>query len=207
MPSTRKIKYAFRLVHIENIPYILKCGFVHKDSPCADPNYVEIGDKTVIKTRETRAIGNRKISSYIPFYFGPRSPMLYVIQHGYNGVKQYGAEYLVYCILKIEDIISNHIDCIFTDGHPLNDITNTYPCSELVNLDEYVSFNDVYTKYWVSEDDWDLKRRKEAELLILNELSPLYIKGFVVYNERAYEKLLADGISKERIVLKPDYYF
>ena len=42
--------------------------------------------------------------------------MLYVIQHGYNGVKQVEPENIVYCVIKLDDLINNDIDCIFTDG-------------------------------------------------------------------------------------------
>lgn len=51
-----EIKYAFRMVHIENIPHVLEYGFVHKDSCNADPNYIPIGDTSVIRVREERAV-------------------------------------------------------------------------------------------------------------------------------------------------------
>ena len=82
-----EIRFAFRMVHIDNIDHIVKYGFVHKDSPYASPNYVPIGDVTVIESRVERQYEGVSLSDCIPFYFGPRSPMLYVIQHGFNGVK------------------------------------------------------------------------------------------------------------------------
>ena len=36
-----------------------------------------------------------RIGDYIPFYLGPRSPMLYVIQHGYNGVQRVEPENMI----------------------------------------------------------------------------------------------------------------
>lgn len=32
-----EIRFAFRMVHIDNIDHIVKYGFVHKDSPYASP--------------------------------------------------------------------------------------------------------------------------------------------------------------------------
>lgn len=203
---SNEIKYGFRIVHIENISYINKIGFVHFNSPEAKQDYVSIGDETVIEKRKSEIQGV-KLDKYIPFYFGPRSPMLYVIQHGYNGVKQYNAEEIVYCVIKICDIINNKINCQYTDGHALDQLTSFYPSSELENINNNVNYNDVYAKYWISEDDRDLKRRKEAELLIEDNLPPDFICGYVVYNESVKKKLETYGIPQEKICVNPNYYF
>lgn len=196
------------MVHIENIPHVLTYGFVHKDSPNANPNYIPIGDQSVIDVRKTKCLqGGGVIDAYIPFYFGPRSPMLYVIQHGYNGVKQYEPEDLVYCVVNIRDLIESNVDCIFTDGHALNFLTNTYQKESLTRINEIISFSDVYTRYWIDEGDRDLKRRKEAELLIKDELGPHFLKGFIVYDSMAKDKLLEFGVAPNKIVVKSDYYF
>lgn len=60
MPKT--IKYVFRMVHIANIPHILKEGFVHSDSPRAAKDYVSIGDKTLIETRGKKLIDGRPLN-------------------------------------------------------------------------------------------------------------------------------------------------
>lgn len=204
----KTIKYAFRVVHINNIPHLMKYGFVHRSSPFADKQYVSIGDPVIIEKRVHQLIIDQySIGDFIPFYFGPRSPMLYVIQHGYNGVKQYDAEELVYCIIKIDDIINKNVNCIFTDGHALNYITKPYGKEKLKELNNIIKYDDVYTGNWVNEDDRDLKRRKEAELLVLDELSSDFIRGFVVYNEKAYNNLLAMGINANKIAIRPNYYF
>ena len=203
-----QITYAFRLVHIQNIPHVLQYGFVHKDSVYADPNYVPIGDAAIIRVRSSRQLNGRySVGDYIPFYFGPRSPMLFVIQHGYNGVKQYNPEELVYCVIKLEDIVSSTIDCVFTDGHALYFITKLYDKSRLKDVNQIISYEDVYTANWVNEDDRDLKRRKEAELLLKDELPSQFIKGFVVYNNKACEKLQSYGVQPSQIAIRPSYYF
>ena len=109
-----KIQYAFRIVHIDNIPDILKYGLVHRDSPNASKCYVPIGDPTVIDTRTKKKLPNGSyLSDYIPFYFGPRSPMLYNIQHGYGFVDKQSPQNIVYCVLVIQTIIESDINCIF----------------------------------------------------------------------------------------------
>ena len=133
--------------------------------------------------------------------------MLYVIQHGYNGVRKVKPEDIVYCVVRIEDIIKNDIDCIFTDGHALSSLTNYYYKSSLANLNNIVNYDDVYSTFWNIEDDPDLKRRKEAELLINEDLPAQYIRGIVVYNDKAKEYLINLGVAAELIVVMPGYYF
>lgn len=202
----KKIEYGFRITHIDNIPYINETGFVLAGSPLASPNYKPIGDHKVIEKRKN-GINDIDLTQYIPFYFGPRSVMLYVIQHGYNGVEKQKAEDIVYCVIRISDIIANNINCIFSDGHALSAITRFHTQEELPQLNNIISYNDVYAHYWVGEEDIDLKRRKEAELLIEKELPGEYIRGYIVYNEEAKEKLSRYGISENRIAINSNYYF
>lgn len=201
------IRFAFRITHIDNIPHIVRCGIVRADSPLRDSNYVSIGDSRVIQSRGERLVKGHKLNEYIPFYFGPRSPMLYVIQHGYNGVQRVEPEKIVYCVVRLDDIISNRIDCVFTDGHALSALTSFYEAEKLSQINEIIKYNDVYSSRWDIEDDIDLKRRKEAELLIKSDLPAQFIRGFVVYNNIAKQKLMELGLDNNMIVVSPGYYF
>jgi hypothetical protein len=208
--AEKKIQYAFRLTHIDNIPHILEYGLVKADSLNANPNYVPIGDQFVIEKRKNRLLETsswKKIGDFIPFYFGPRSPMLYVIQHGYNGVRRVEADKIVYCVIRLDDIIRDGIDCFFTDGHALSGLTQVFPGNLLNRVDEYVQYNEVFAYRWDDDENLDLKRRKEAELLLVNDLPVEYIKGFVVYNLAAKQLLLSMGIDDRKVVVKANYYF
>lgn len=85
--------FLFRMTHIENIPHILQHGIVRLSSATADPGFVPIGDSRVIDVRKKVLLKNgQTLGEYIPFYFGPRMPMLYVIQNGFNSVPKLSAE-------------------------------------------------------------------------------------------------------------------
>lgn len=201
------LKYAFRITHIDNIPHILKNGLVKADSPLHDENYVPIGDPQIIELRGDIEVKGYRIGDYIPFYLGPRSPMLYVIQHGYNGVQRVEPEKIVYCVIRLDDLINNNIDCIFTDGHAVSFLTSFYSRDKLSSINEIVKFDDVYSSQWNSEEDLDLKRRKEAELLIKNDLPVQFLRGFVVYNNKAKDFLIEKGVADNMIAVMPSYYF
>lgn len=202
-----KINYAFRITHINNISHIAKCGIVKATSLLHDKKFQPIGDSQVINLRKGKVINGYHIGDYIPFYFGPRSPMLYVIQHGYNGVQRVEPEKIVYCVIKLDDLIADGIECLFTDGHALSFLTSFYTKDYLVNINSIVNYKDVYSSQWNLEGDRDLKRRKEAELLIKDDLPAKYIKGYVVYNEKAKQSLIEKGIIGNLIAVMPNYYF
>ena len=202
-----QLKYAFRLTHIDNIPHIEQCGLVRAESPLRDPNYVSIGDRQVIGIRASRVVKGYHLNEYVPFYLGPRSPMLYVIQHGYNGVTRVEAENIVYCVIRLDDLIHNNVECIFTDGHALSAFTSFYQKNMLPYIDEIVKYNDVFSSQLNIEEDLDLKRRKEAELLVNQYLPVQYVRGYVVYNEAAKLRLISLGVALEKIIAMPGYYF
>lgn len=207
MDSGKKIKYAFRMTHIDNIPHILQCGIVRSTSPKRSVSYIGIGDSKVISARKSKIVNNISIYDCIPFYFGPRSPMLYVIQNGFNGVEKTPADRIVYCVVRLDVIIRDKIDCLFCDGHALNGLTKFYTSEDLPNLDRIINYDDVNVVWWNNELDIDLKRRKEAELLLLDDLPIDKVSGFVVYNEEAKRKLIDYGVAETKIAKKPSYYF
>ena len=77
----KHIRYAFGILHKDNMPHVMKYGLVHNDSPFARDSFVPIGDMSVMDVRSTKQLPDGSfLSEYIPFYFGPGSPMLYNIQ-------------------------------------------------------------------------------------------------------------------------------
>lgn len=205
---SNSIKHAFRITHIKNIPWILKYGIVKADSPNRDENYIAIGDLSLINSRKSNILNPEIPANSIPFYFGPRSPMLYVIQNGYNGVKQYPPDEIVYLVINLSDIIDNDIQCVFTDGHAVDALTHFYSGDQLSRINELVEYDDVFAKFWFNtEADPDSKRRKEAELLVMKDLDPIFVRSFVVYNRKAKSILVSYGVSESKIFIMPSFYY
>ncbi|WP_462317685.1 type II toxin-antitoxin system toxin DNA ADP-ribosyl transferase DarT [Marinilabilia sp.] len=206
MTNLRKT-FIFRITHIENIPHILRYGITHENSEKANPNYVSIGDTSLISTRKNfKLFNNKNIGEYIPFYFAVRTPMLYVIQKGFNLVTPSPPENIVYCVCSVQSILDLNLNFVFTDGHAIDSFSSFYPASDIQKLDEIIDKKAINARYWKDENDLDLKRRKEAEFLILGDIQPQAILGFAVYNEKAHQKLIGFGVTKQ-IVIKPNYYF
>ena len=126
MPDFNKT-YLFRMTHIENIPHMLQNGITHSTSANANSNFVPIGDSSLITSRNDFLLNNgRRLGEYIPFYFGKRTPMLYVVQNGFNMVAPTPAENIVYCVSSVQKIIDLQLDFVFTDGHAVDSFSSQF---------------------------------------------------------------------------------
>lgn len=122
-------------------------------------------------------------------------------------LKSISSEEIIYCITSVEIILHHKIDYLFSDGHAVSELTRFYDQSHIHNIEEIIDRNAINAKYWLDENDLDLKRRKEAEFLIENDLPITAILGYAVYNKAAKQKLIDLGIEENKIAIKSEYYF
>lgn len=149
----------------------------------------------------------KRLGEYIPFYFAVRTPMLYVIQKGFNFVDPTPAKNIVYCVSTIAKILYYNLDFVFTDGHAVDSLSSLFMPEKIYDIDSLLDDKAIKAKYWKDEQDLDLKRRKEAEFLVLKDVPRDAILGFVVYNEEAKKQLLTFGVSEKKVHINPNYYF
>lgn len=203
----------YRMTHIENIPHILRNGIVHRSSPNRNPNFVSIGDRMLIdfRTRKTVNVANHSLvlGDFIPFYFGVRMPMLYVIQRGGNCVeKARKAEEIVYVAVPLKKIVDSNLLYYFSDGHATESFTTFYDRTSINDLPSIIDWNAVKSKYWSGDGvSTDIKWRKQAEFLVKQDLSPVYLVGFVCYNDKAKNQLVSYGVEEQKIKVFPNAYY
>ena len=207
MPDLNKI-YLFRMTHIENIQHILQNGITHSTSVKANPNFVPIGDGSLITTRNNFLLNNgRRLGEYIPFYFGVRTPMLYVVQNGFNMVAPTPSENIVYCVSSVQKIIDLLLDFVFTDGHAIDSFTTQYNLEDIQNIDTILDKNAINAKYWKDENDLDRKRRKESEFLVLGDITHDAVLGYITSNENAKNRVINFGADATNVHIKLGFYF
>lgn len=207
--------YIYRMVHIDNVPHILANGITHSSSLNANPNYQPIGDADIINTRNARnirylTVGRRRprticIGDYIPFYFGFRTPMLYVIQRGFNSVIQQDPKNIVYIVCNVQAIINTNLPFYFTDGHAIDMFTTCYDSTYANQLQNLVDLPATRIRDWTNNRDD--KRKKEAEFLVGDDIPTNCITGYVCYDQNSQEILVNYGINTNQIVVDPNRYF
>lgn len=207
----------YRITHINNIEHILKFGITHKKSKNANKNYVNIGDSSLIYMREEKEVfitnGGDKIiyiikpGDFIPFYFGVKMPMLYVIQNGGNFTEKVKPSNIVYLVCSLKKIIDLGLDYYFSDGHIIDKFTTIYDKNYIDNINKILDWNAINSQYWGGEENLELKRKKQAEFLVKGDLPVDVIIKFICYDEEAEKALINFGIEKNKIEINKDAYF
>ena len=209
----------YRIIHIDNINHVLRYGITHKDSRNANQNFVSIGDMSLINNRDSKLVkvlngkstGNFaqtiRLGDFIPFYFGVRMPMLYVIQQGGNFVdKAVNPENIVYIACSVLQVVNLGNKFYFSDGHGIDNYTKFYDNSKLSELVEIIDWEAIKEKFW-GTGNLLLKRKKQAEFVIEGDIPPELIIGFGCYNEKAKVKLLNMGVMESKIRVIPNAYY
>lgn len=207
-----KKKYCYRITHIENLECILENGLVTKHHSLARDRYINIGNPEIIDVRSSSPVkieGYGYIGDYVPFYFTPRSIMLYNIITGYwhpKVPKRNRNEILVIRCL-IEKLADPSL-FFFTDGQGNDSLTNHY--NDLTYLDEIDWESIQHGNFSKTDDDIDRARRYQAEFLVRNEVPVSSFESLNVYNRHA-AKYAEDILKKKNINLvvnvQPKYFF
>lgn len=183
-------------------------------SPDRNPVYVSIGDRSLIDFRRTKEIRINDttyivLGDFIPFYFGIRMPMLYVMQCGGNFVeKAYNPEEIVYVAVSLNKILAAHYEFYFTDGHATDFMTTYYGADKVDCLPTVLDWKAIKARTWSGDGiETDLKRRKQAEFLVKHDIPADFIYGYVCYNDISKKRLLSLGVPEDRIKIYPAAYY
>ena len=194
-----------------NLEFTLQNGMYCPNSPDADPKYINIGHRNLIDKRGKRIVPKRPggvLNNYVPFYFSPRSPMLYSIHRknidGFLG----NQSDIIYLISSVDKIREVNIQYVFTDGHAYEMITKFY--KDITDLDK-IDWEIMGTKYWNNtQQDNDRRRRRMAEFLVYQFVPLNCILAIVVYNDRL--KNTVDSIQNKcntniNTIIKHNWYY
>jgi hypothetical protein len=206
MPGTQpQIVRLFRIVHINNVDYLLRHGMYIKSHQLADPNYINIGDSGLIQQRNDYPVGiappNGTLGDYVPFYFGPLSPMLLNIKTGHRGIIKRPQEDIVYICCRLETVVANGSEWCFTNGHAQDKLTDFF--NNEAQLNE-VFWDVVSERYWSPTEEFPEKQvRKQAEFLVKTHVPVECISGIVVFNEqkRILVQNLVAGLGLQIVVV------
>jgi len=142
------VDFLFHMTHIDNLPNIMKYGLrAHGNRfQKQDISNLEVNGR---RTRREPVYG-RRIHDYVPFYFSPRNPMLYVQQN---------KEDIVILVFSSRLLLEEGV--VFTDGNASSLSTSFY--GEICDLDK-LNWDCLNNNYWNGYIDG--KREKLAEVLL-----------------------------------------
>lgn len=159
----------YHITHINNLPSILNLGGLIANGRLRQQqiNYLDIAHGHIQDRRATKPVpcSNRGfLHDYVPFYFAPRSPMLYAICKGNVEGYAEGQNPVIHLVTEAEAIAANNLAFAFTDGHAVMAYADFY--DDLQRLDA-IDWTLMKSKYWSNTlEDPDRKFRRQAEFLV-----------------------------------------
>ncbi|WP_370898047.1 type II toxin-antitoxin system toxin DNA ADP-ribosyl transferase DarT [Chryseobacterium gossypii] len=204
--------YCYRITHINNLPLVLKNGIVNKHHPDASSNYIDIGNPEIIDVRSTMPVKINNygmIGDYVPFYFTPKSMMLFNIITGYRHplvLKRNRTEILIIRCL-INDLATLP-QWFFTDGQGNKSLTKHYCDLTELNSIDWKCIQESNFKN--DEDDPDRSRKYQAEFLVHKQVPLTSIESLNVYNKYSaniVKNLLKQNNINMAVNIQPQYFF
>ncbi len=180
----------YHITHLANLPSIIADGGLHCDRVAgAKSGVTDIGHSHIKRRRAQRQVcttygdpvaASGRLDDYVPFYFGPRSPMLYVISRG--GVEQYagGQREVVYLVSSAEAASALGRSWCFTDGHAEMAYSEYY--GDLADLGE-IDWAVINARNW--SDSGETRRKRQAEFLVHAFFPWTAIEAIATYDQTA----------------------
>ena len=160
----------FRIVHRDNLPWILDHGLHASNSEISDPNCRNIGNFDLIGKRNHRRVRvgpGGTLSDYVPFYFTPFSIMMYNIHTGRN-VPHLPNEEILILVSSLVRIAEMQIPFVFADQHAYPAMANYYTDLDDLREVDWALLN--RRDFQHDPDDPGKKERYQAEALIWKHL-------------------------------------
>ncbi len=202
----------YHITHIENLASIAEDGKLQCDNSCStsgiEPVSIAYRDLKAKRSgwKITVARGGT-LADYVPFYYAPRSPMLYAIDGGYVAGYSGGQAEVAHLVFNAHEI-ARVGEFVITDGHAATTLSNQF--DDLARLDQ-IDWQIMPEKYWRDTDeDGDRKRRRQAEFLVLNSVPFSAVRQIGVMTGAVADLVreeLADAQHQPPVVVRPDWYY
>jgi len=201
----------WRIVHRDNIPWILENGLNCSNEGKKAPAWVSIGNDELIIKRANHPVPvgqSGLLNDYVPFYFTPFSVMMKNIHSGWGGVQQRKNEEIVILVSSLHHIREQGIPFVFTDSHAYYQWANFYTdLSDLDNIDWPILQQRDFKR---DPDDPAKFERYQAEALIHRHCPISGILGIVCYTDAIkaeLDKQLAKRALSLSVYARKGWYF
>lgn len=201
----------WRIVHRDNLSWILDNGLHCGNKEVKSENWVSIGNPELITKRATHPVPAPPggfLNDYVPFYFTPFSPMMRNIHTGWGGIQTRSNEEIVILVSSLHHMAAQGICFLFTDSHAYYQWANFY--SDMQDLDK-IDWPLLQARDFRRDPEDPAKfERYQAEALVHGQVPISGLLGIVCYTDsvkRAIELQLSDRNLNLRVFARPDWYF
>lgn len=201
----------WRIIHRDNLPWVLQHGLHCGNSVERAPNWVNIGNAELINKRATHPVPmppGGLLNDYVPFYFTPFSVMMRNIRSGRGGVPQRGNDEIVILVSSLHHVAQHGLPFLFTDMHAYYRWATYY--NDLARLDK-VDWPLLQARDFKRDENDPAKfERYQAEALIHRHCPVSGLIGIVCHSEtgkiQVQAQVAAQGLDLP-VHARPGWYF
>lgn len=200
----------FHFTHIDHLAGMIARGLV-SDSDVGDALVHEVGNRGIKERRRRTAVKvdpGGVVADYVPFYFAPRSPMLFAIHKGNVEGYDDGIDPLVYLVTSVERLVGLDLCVVTTDRNAVLPYATHVPAAG--GLD-HVDWDLMQARYWsATADEPDRVERRMAECLVHRHVpwkAVTEIRVLTAARAAEVRAVLAAGRAAARVAVTADWYF
>jgi hypothetical protein len=199
--------------HVEHLAAIAEHGLL-SDTLAQERGLLttEVGNRGIKEQRRQRAVPRGRggvVADYVPFYFAPRSPMMYAIIMGQVPEYKQGADPLVYLVTTVAQLTDTGCGIVITDRNAVLGLAAF--SDDMTDLDRLIDWKLMEAIYWHDTPaEPDRRERRMAECLAHDHVPWQAFSEVVVKTDaRAAEARAALGAKSVTtpVHTRPDWYF
>ncbi len=205
----------FHMTRIERLPSVIEHGLL-PDNVCKQRQItgVEIGYEHIKQRRARRGVpcgAGGTLADYVPFYFAPRSPMLYAITHGLVSTEAACTEQIVYLLSSTQTLRRAALTVIASNRHAELGYADMTDHDADLDDDTFIDWPLMRATYWNNTaDDPDRKERRQAECLVHPHVPWRAIERIATKTDHAraqVEHVLGETGQPTPVVVSAEWYF
>lgn len=190
---------ASHMTHIKNLQQILANGGLSSYKRMRERQYQSLANDDVQAGRALIIVqvSQMQLHDYVPLYFGFKTPMV--------ACNQSQNEHIVFLRMSLNILAQPGV--VFSDGNARSNTTKFYPFKEFDDLG-VLDITSIQTVRYAN--DSEIKRKKQAEILVPNFLSFEQVFDIICFSELAAKEVMktlgASGIRRP-VIVNPGWYF
>lgn len=197
------------IVHItpvSNLPGILHHGGLYSDATLSQHPHEVIGYSHIKQRRLTEyrvpCCGNRFVGEFVPFYYCPRSPMLYTINRGSTGKAPGCQREIVHLVSTVSAAIGLGRAWAISDGNA--GAAHTLFSNNIAQLDA-LDWSAIRARQWATKT-----HQKSAEFLVADFFPWAAIQRIGCYDAQVCEQvrgIIANQAHRPEVSSQPGWYY
>lgn len=208
MPRDLEATRLYHITHVGNLPKILEAGGLFSDAAMVKNGggSVAIAHDHIKQRRLTQyrvdCCKGRFVGEFVPFYFSPRSVMLFTINQGNTGLERGSQKSIIHLVSTVKRGCDSGRDWAIADGNAGAGYTEF--SSDVAALDD-LDWDAIDAKYWGGRT-----HRKSAEFLQADFFSWDQMIGIGCHNDEVRDQvtqMLQTSLHNPKVKTMAGWYY